>query len=128
MLKFKRKFRCLKVNPITLAVREGKAVRIFLEARRFNKQMVADRTKVIPMREFLQKFYGAKYMYITSLDLNNAFLKALLEQSSRPLTACPFENNVYQFKTVSYGFKNSLEAFIRALEKVLGDCDLNNNF
>jgi hypothetical protein len=34
---------------------------------------------------------------------------------------------VYQFKTVPYGFKNSLAALIRALEKILGDCDLNNN-
>jgi hypothetical protein len=34
---------------------------------------------------------------------------------------------VYQFKTVPYGFKNSLSAFIRAIERVLGDCDLNNN-
>jgi len=34
---------------------------------------------------------------------------------------------VYQFTTVPYGFKNSPAAFIRALEKVLGDCGLNNN-
>ena len=34
---------------------------------------------------------------------------------------------MYQFTTVPYGFKNSLAAFIRALERVLGDCGLNNN-
>jgi hypothetical protein len=69
------------INPITLVVREGKSVRICLDARRINKQMVADRTKVTPMRELLQKFYGAKY--ITSLDLSSAFLQVPLEQSSR---------------------------------------------
>jgi hypothetical protein len=31
--------------------------------------MVADRTKVMPMREFSQKCYGAKY--IMSLDLSS---------------------------------------------------------
>jgi hypothetical protein len=31
---------------------------------------------------------------------------------------------VYQFTTITYGFKNSLAAFIRALGKVLGDSDL----
>ena len=33
---------------------------------------------------------------------------------------------MYQFTTVPYGFKNSLAAFIRALEKDLGDCGLNS--
>jgi len=113
------------INPITLVVREGKAVRICLDARRINKQMVADRTKVMPMRELLQKFYGAKY--ITSLDLSSAFLQIPLEQFSRQWTAFQFESNMYQFTTVPYGFKNSLAAFIRALEKVLGNCGLNNN-
>jgi len=44
------------INPITLVVREGKAVRICLDARRINKQMVADRTKVMTMREFCKTF------------------------------------------------------------------------
>jgi len=112
------------INPITFVIREGKAVRICLDARRINKQMVADRTKVTPMRELLQKFYGAKY--ITGLDLSSAFLQIPLERS-RQWTAFQFESNVYQFTTVPYGFKNSVAAFIRALEKVLGDCGLNNN-
>ena len=32
-----------------------------------------------------------------------------------------FENQVYLFTRVPYGYKNCLLAFIRALEKVLGD-------
>jgi len=111
------------INPITLVVREGKAVRICLDARRINKQMVADRTKVTPMRELLQKFCGAKY--ITSLDLSSAFLQIPLERS-RQWTAFQFESNVYRFTTVPYGFKNCLAAFIRALEMVLRECGLNN--
>ena len=87
--------------------------------------MVADRTKVMPMRELLQKNYGAKY--ITSLDLSSAFLQIPHEQFSRRWTAIQFESNVYQFTTVLNGFKNSLAAFIRAIGKVLGDCGLNNN-
>ena len=113
------------INPITLVVREGKAVCICLDARRINKRMVADCMKVMPMRELTQKFHGAKY--ITSLDLSSAFLRIPLEQFSRQWTAFQFESNVYQFTTVPYGFKNSLATFIRALEKVLGDCGLNNN-
>ena len=32
-----------------------------------------------------------------------------------------FGKRVYQYKVVPYGFKNSLSAFIRALDMVLGD-------
>ena len=113
------------INPITLVIREGRAVRICLDVRRINKQMIADHTKVMPMHELLQKFYGDKY--VTSLDLSSAFLQVPLEKSSRQWTAFQFESNVYQFTTVPYGFKNSLAAFIRALERVLGDCGLSNN-
>ena len=112
-------------NPITPVVREGKPVRICLDARRVNKQMIADHTKVMPMRELLQRFFGARYF--TSLDLSSAFLQIPLEPGSRGWTAFQFEGKIYQFTTVPYGFKNSLAAFIRALEKVLGNSGLDNN-
>jgi hypothetical protein len=47
------------INPLTLVVREMKPLRICDDARRINRQMIADRTKVLPMRELLQKFHGA---------------------------------------------------------------------
>jgi len=43
------------------------------------------------------------------------------------MDSVPISKKVYQFKTVPYGFKNSLSAFNRALEKVLGDDETNNN-
>jgi hypothetical protein len=43
------------VNPLTLAHREGKSIRICTDARRINKLMVADHVKVQPMRELLQE-------------------------------------------------------------------------
>jgi len=113
------------INPLTLVVREGKPLRICIDARRINRQMTADRTKVLPLRELLQKFHGASY--ITRLDLSSAFLQVPLKKTSRLWTAFQFQSKVYQFKTVPYGFKNSLAAFFRALEKVLGDDEINNN-
>ena len=87
--------------------------------------MTADRTKVLPLRELLQKFHGASY--ITSLDLSSAFLQVPLKEASRQWTAFQFQSKVYQFKIVPYRFKNSLSAFIRALENVLGDHEISNN-
>jgi hypothetical protein len=51
------------INPITLVVREGRTVRICLDARRINKQMVPDRTKVLPMCELLQKISWCQIYY-----------------------------------------------------------------
>ena len=113
------------LNPLTLVVRENKPIRICVDARRINQQMVADRTKVLPLREQLQKFHGAKY--ITSLDLSCAFLQVPLKKESRPWTAFQFQGKVYQFQSVPFGTKNSQAAFIRAIEKVFGDDEINNH-
>ena len=50
------------INPLTLVVREKKPLRICVDARRINRQMTADRPKVLPLRELLQKFHGASYI------------------------------------------------------------------
>jgi hypothetical protein len=106
-------------NPLTLVHRENKPVRICVDARGVNKHMTPDRVKVAPMKELLQQFHGSRY--ITSVDLSSAFHQVVLAKSSRKWTALNFENRLYQFARVPYGYKNSLAAFIRALQKVLGD-------
>jgi hypothetical protein len=108
-----------------MVVKGMKPLRICVDARRINQQMTADHTKVLPLREQLQKFHGASY--ITSLKLSSAFLQVPLKETSTQRTAFQFQSKVYQVKTVPYGFKNSLSAFIRALGMVLGDDEINNN-
>jgi hypothetical protein len=81
--------------------------------------MVPDRVKVDPMKKLLQRFHGSKY--ITTIDLSSAFLQVPLHRSSRKWTSFQLGNQVYQYKVVPYSFKNSLSAFIRALDMVLGD-------
>jgi hypothetical protein len=83
------------LNPLTLVVRDKKPLRICVDARRNNQQMIADRTKVLPLREQLQKFHGARY--ITSLDLSCAILQVPLKKESRQWTAFQFQGKVYQF-------------------------------
>ena len=107
------------VNLLTLVERPGKGIRICTDARRVNELMIPDRVKVDPMKELLQRFHGSKY--IATIDLSSAFLQAPLHRSSRKWTSFQFGNQVYQYKVVPYGFKNSLSAFIRALAMVLGD-------
>jgi hypothetical protein len=106
------------VNPLTVIQREHKPVRICVDARRVNKQMVPDRTKTLPAHELLQRIHGANY--ISSIDLNSAFLQIPLEESSRKWTAFHFEGQTLQFARMPFGFRNSLASFIRALQQVLG--------
>jgi hypothetical protein len=106
------------VNPLTLVQREGKRVRICLDAREVNKFMTPDRAKVPPMQTLLQRFHGAKF--ISAIDLNSAFLQIPLDKNSRKWTAFQFQNKVFEFTRVPYRYRNSLSAFIRALQTVLG--------
>ena len=61
------------VNPLTLIQRDGKRVRICLDAREANKFMTPDRAKVPPMQMLLQRFHWASH--ISTLDLSSAFCK-----------------------------------------------------
>ena len=106
------------VNPLSLVERPGKITRNCIDARRVNTLMMPDRVKVDPMKELLQRFHGSKF--ITTIDLSSGFLQVSLHRSSRKWTSFQFGNQVYQYKVVPYGFQNSLSAFIRALDKVLG--------
>jgi hypothetical protein len=101
------------VNPLTIIQRKDKPVRICVDARQVNKQMVPDRAKTPPAHELLQRFHGANY--ISSIDLDSAFLQIPLEKSSRIWTAFNFEGQTYQFTRVPFGFHNSLTSSIRAL-------------
>jgi hypothetical protein len=98
------------VNPLTLVQREGKRVRICLDAREVNKFMTPDRAKVPPMQMLLQRFHGASYF--STLDLSSAFLQIPLEESSRKWAAFQFQNKLYQFTRVPYGFKHSLSVLL----------------
>jgi hypothetical protein len=111
------------LNPLTIVLREGKSPRICLDARKVNRWTMPDRTRVAPINELLQQFHRSKF--ITSIDLSSAFLQILLGLSSRKFTAFLHEGQIYQYTCTPYGFKNSLAAFVRALQATLGPdtCD-----
>jgi hypothetical protein len=107
------------LNPLTIVNREGKKPRICVDARRINQFTIPDYERTAPLQELLQRFEGVSYM--SSIDLNLAYLQVELDEESRKYTAFLFNSTVYQFKRVPYGFKNSLSAFVRALELALGN-------
>jgi hypothetical protein len=66
------------VNPLTIIQTKHYPVCICVDARQVNKYL---RAKTPPAHELLERSHGAKY--ISSVDLNSAFLQIPLEESSR---------------------------------------------
>jgi hypothetical protein len=83
-----------------------------------NKYTLPDRARAAPIQELLQQFHGSKF--ITSIDLSSAFLQIGLKKESRKYTTFLFDSQLYQFSRCPYGFRNSLSAFVRALQLTLG--------
>lgn len=107
------------INPLSVVHKEGKKIRICVDARKINQFTEPDRERVAPMHELLQRFNGARFM--TSLDLTSAYLQVPLHEESRKYTAFLFDSACYQYKRVPYGFRNSLAGFVRALKLALGN-------
>ena len=93
------------VNPLTIVLRNGKAPRICVDARKVNRYTLPDRARVPPIQELLQQFHGSKF--ITSIDLSSAFLQIGLKKESRKYTSFLFDSQLYQFTRCPYGFRNS---------------------
>jgi len=51
------------VNPLTIVLRDGKAPRICVDARKVNRYTLPDRARVPPIQELLQQFHGSKFHY-----------------------------------------------------------------
>jgi hypothetical protein len=112
------------LNPLTVVNRERKKIRICVNARNVNRCTAPDRERSPPIHELLQRFNGARYL--TSLDLNSAYLQIELHAESRKYKAFFFDSTVDQFTRVPYGFKNSLPVFVRAFKLALGESTIEN--
>lgn len=58
-------------HSLTIIHRRHKPLRIRVDDRQVNKQMVPDRAETPPAHELLRRFHGAKY--ISSVDTNRGF-------------------------------------------------------
>jgi hypothetical protein len=80
------------MNPLTIVIRDGRAPRIYVDARCFNAYTLPDCARVLSVHELLQQFHGSKY--INSIDLSSAFLQIPLAEESRKYTAFLLESHI----------------------------------
>ena len=97
------------VNPLALVQRDGKHVRICVDAREGNKFMMPDRTMVPPMQMLLQRFHGATY--ILTLDLSSAFFTDTFRRILKEMDSFPVSEQGVPIYTCAVWFPKFSQCF-----------------
>ena len=85
------------------------------------------KTEKFPMPNVTNLVYRAGGLqYFTKLNITKGYYHVPLEKESRKYTAFSMHQNRYQFKTLSFGLKNSGIAFQWAMQQILAQCHSRN--
>ena len=106
-------------NPLRVLLKKDKTARVCLDARFINKYIEEDLEPPPLMNEVIQKHHGAKFF--SKIDLTNGYWQVQLDDESRKYTAFLYNNKVYQYTRVPFGFRDAGSAFLRMLSKAVGD-------
>lgn len=101
------------INPLVVAPKKNGDIRACLDARKVNENMIPDHEPLPNIDAILSKIGKAKYL--TSFDMQSAFLQLPLSTSSKKYTGFIFDGKTYVFKRVPFGTKNSMAALTRCL-------------
>ena len=96
-------------SPIVAIQKKSGQVRLCLDAREINKQIVNDRTSPGEIEEILKKFHGTRF--ISTWDTVCGYWQVELHPKSRQYMAFIFEGRNYQFKRLPFGLVNSVAIF-----------------
>lgn len=107
------------ISPCVIVNKEGRGIRICLDARKVNENLQADPISVDRLEILLQKCKNIKY--ISSFDFVKSFWQIKLTENSRKYTGFQHRNRSYTYEVIPFGLKNSLSGLLRALSVVLGD-------
>ena len=106
------------VNPLVCVCKPSGEVRLCLDARRLNKEIVPERESPADPEGIFTKFRGAKYLSTT--DFAKGFWQVPLREEHRDFTAFLFNGKSYRFKVLPFGLSNSVGEFCRAVDTSLG--------
>jgi len=105
------------INPLVFVKKSDGELRPCLDARFINNRTIPEFTTPEKIHDILRSFNNIKF--ISVLDLRSSFLQVNLNPHSRKYTAFKFNHSVYHFTRVPFGLKNSLAAFIKAIDPVI---------
>ena len=94
-------------------------VRLCIDYRKLNAVTKPDRFPLPNLNDAVFSLHGMKYF--TCLDLASGFYHFKIHQDSREFTAFSTSRAHWQFKSLSFGLKNTPAAFQREMQSILGD-------
>lgn len=105
--------------PILVVSKKDGGSRICLDARELNKVTIPNAYPITDVNQILARIKTAKYL--TSIDLSQAFFQIKLEKKSRFKTAFAFGNQLYCFKRMTMGLRNSPATLAVLIDKIFRD-------
>jgi hypothetical protein len=113
--------------PIVLIKKKDQSLRVCVDYRGLNKEIVFDPVPMPRMYEVINTVYKVKY--ISKLDLTKGYWQVPLDLESRRKSIFTTPSWQYQFTFTPVGMMNSGATFVRMLDKVLaGYTEFANSF
>ena len=105
-------------SPMTAVRKKDGSVRVCLDARWINKQMVADCEAPRPPEELLQSLQSVRFL--STIDLRSSYWQIPLSPESTQYTAFLFNGQSYTYQVLPFGLKTAVGSFSRAMDVILG--------
>lgn len=106
-------------SPMVLIRKDTGKNRLCLDSRELNKLTVKDAYPLPIINGLLSRLGDT--VYISSIDLKDAFWQIELDEHSRPKTAFTVPGRpLYQFRRMPFGLCNAAQTMCRLMDKVMG--------
>lgn len=96
MLRMDEKVEITLFHSFGTRVKKNGEVRLYIDARRLNSQIIPDRKRSTLIEEIMMKFQKVKY--INTIDLRSRYWQVPLEEKSRDACSFLFNGRNYSFK------------------------------
>lgn len=107
-------------SPMVLIRKDTEKNRLCLDSRELNKLKVKDAYPLPIINGLLSRLGDT--VYISSIDLKDAFWQIELDENSRPKTAFTVPGRpLYQFRRMPFGLCNAAQTMCRLMDKVMGN-------
>jgi hypothetical protein len=105
-------------SPMTVVRKKDGSVRICLDARWINQQMVSDCEAPRPPEDLFHSFPSMRFM--SAIDLRSSYWQIPLSAESTQYTAFLFNGQSYTYQVLPFGLKTAVGSFSRAMDVILG--------
>ncbi|PIK48057.1 hypothetical protein BSL78_15069 [Apostichopus japonicus] len=105
------------VSPIVVAWKKNGKIRICVDLRKLNENMVLEKHPLPHIEELLTELQGASYF--SKLDLKSAYHQLQLHEESRDLTTFITHAGIYRYKRVCFGLASAPSCFQKVMHSIL---------